>query len=132
MGALHIRRRYSFFSGVESMGLLGFTVKKEEILAGKKTCTTRLERKHPPKQGETLYLYWHLRQKDCEKLGEAICERVLTVDWGELQWIIENHPRYLEREGAFTKAEMLEWFEGHYHPIEATRFNIIEWKDFRR
>ena len=61
------------------MPLIGFTVFKEKILDGTKTQTTRKFRKHPIKVGDKLYLYWHTRQKDCEKLGEAICTEVMTI-----------------------------------------------------
>lgn len=55
------------------MPLLGFTVFKEELLAGKKSQTIRLpRRKNPLKIGDKLYIYWKPRTKQCEKLGESV------------------------------------------------------------
>jgi hypothetical protein len=83
------------------MPLLGFTVPshKEKILSGEKRQTIRKLRKHPIKVGDHLYLYWHLRQRDCEKLGEANCTETfyIAVTIGEHtnSWRIERfnaHP----------------------------------------
>lgn len=65
--------------------LLGFTVFKEKILDGTKTQTIRKLRKRPIKEGDKLYLYWYLRQKDCEKLGESICTEEFVKPWGMLR-----------------------------------------------
>jgi predicted transcriptional regulator len=61
------------------MPLIGFTVFKDKILSGEKTQTIRKLRKNPIIVGDHLYLYWHLRQKDCEKLGEATCTEVFQI-----------------------------------------------------
>jgi hypothetical protein len=61
------------------MPLIGFTVFKDKILEGSKTQTIRKMRKHPIGLGDHLYLYWHCRQKDCTKLGDATCRDVFNI-----------------------------------------------------
>lgn len=79
------------------MALIGFTVFKDKILDGLKDQTIRALRKNPPKAGEKLYLYWHLRQKDCEKLFETICTETffiaLEMDIGFARVVrLNSHP----------------------------------------
>lgn len=69
------------------MPLLSFTVFKEKILDGSKTQTIRKMRKHPIKMGDKLYLYWHCRQKDCEKIGVSVCTDVCTVRIDQTYWL---------------------------------------------
>jgi len=57
--------------------LLGFTKLKEKLLDGTKTQTIRKPRKHPIKKGDKLFIYWKLRTKECEKLGEAIIRKIV-------------------------------------------------------
>jgi len=59
------------------MVLLGFTKLKEKLLDGSKTQTIRKPRKHPFEVGDRLQIYWKLRTKQCEKLGEAIVTKVV-------------------------------------------------------
>jgi len=84
------------------MPLLGFTVPghREKILSGEKDQTIRKLRKIPIKVGDHLYLYWHLRQRDCEKLGETNCIECpyITVvfeesylDSGKPIWRVDRH-----------------------------------------
>jgi len=54
------------------MPLLGFSVFKNKLLSGEKTQTIRRPRKQPIKVDDTLYIYWKLRTKNCQKLGEGI------------------------------------------------------------
>jgi hypothetical protein len=61
------------------MPLLGFTMFKEEVLSGQKDQTIRKPRKIPIKVSDRLYLYWKLRTKQCEKLGEAICTETFII-----------------------------------------------------
>lgn len=58
------------------MPLLGFTKLKEKLLDGTKTQTIRKPRKHPLKVGDKLFIYWKLRTKECEKLGEAVITKI--------------------------------------------------------
>jgi len=58
------------------MPLLGFTKLKDKLLDGSKTQTIRKPRKIPLKVGDKIYIYWMLRTKNCEKLGEAKITRI--------------------------------------------------------
>ena len=82
------------------MPLLGFTMFRDKILSGEKDRTIRKLRKYPIKINDRLYLYWHLRQRDCEKLGESNCIECpyITVvfeesylDSGEPIWRVDRH-----------------------------------------
>lgn len=90
------------------MPLLGFTKLKNKLLDGSKTQTIRKPRKHPIKVGDKLYVYWKLRTKECEKLGEAIITKIehksiyeLTEEdaikdgfenrYDLIQWVMENY-----------------------------------------
>jgi len=66
------------------MPLLGFTKFKPKLKDGSKRTTIRRPRKNPIEVGDTLYLYWKLRTKDCEKLGEGICTRKITKPISEI------------------------------------------------
>ena len=59
------------------MVLLGFTRLKEKLLDGSKKQTIRKPRKHPFKVGDKLQVYWMLRTKQCEKLGEAVITKIV-------------------------------------------------------
>jgi hypothetical protein len=66
------------------MPLLGFTKLKEKLLDGSKTQTIRKLRKHPLKVGDILHIYWKLRTKECEKLGDAKITKIVRKDLSEL------------------------------------------------
>lgn len=59
------------------MPLLGFTKLKDKLLDGSKLQTIRKPRKIPLKVGDKLYVYWMLRTKNCEKLGEAKVTKIV-------------------------------------------------------
>lgn len=138
------------------MPLLGFTVFKDKILDGSKTQTIRKPRKNPIKVGDNLYLYWHPRQKDCEKLGEAICTEVFTVrikpnprmigddvllglaSYEETQlpnsdlvlghWKTRSDKQEIvKRDGFKDEFEMLKFFDSHYDLPEV--FQVIRWRN---
>ena len=67
------------------MPLLGFSVFHDEAKNGIKRQTIRRHRKQPIKVGDTLYLYWHLRQKDCLLLRKAKCTETFTKPWEMLK-----------------------------------------------
>jgi hypothetical protein len=55
------------------------------VLSGAKTKTIRRRSKKTAKPGDRLYLYFGLRTKWCEKLGEANCtkvEEIIIDDFG--------------------------------------------------
>ena len=66
------------------MPLLGFTKLKKKLLDGSKTQTIRRPRKHPFKVGDKLYVYWKLRTKECEKLGEAKVTKIVRKTLGKM------------------------------------------------
>jgi hypothetical protein len=128
------------------MPLIGFTVFKEKILSEEKTQTIRKPRKHPIKVGDKLYLYWHTRQKDCEKLGETICtetfpiliyqnywfnkQRLFISEHNGKQFIPTETNRFKEivqRDGFKDADEMLKFFVSHYPLPEI--FQVIRWKE---
>ena len=135
------------------MPLIGFTVFKEKILDGTKTQTTRKFRKHPIKVGDKLYLYWHTRQKDCKKLGEAICTEVMTIQMHSEYWAGRQHAllfrwvarmfagtectpwerisneetlEIAKRDGFQDDVEMADWFLKH-HGLPGV-FQVIRWQ----
>lgn len=134
------------------MPLIGFTVFREKILDGSKTQTIREMRKYPIKQGAILYLYWHLRQKDCQQLLTTTCTEVMTIQihseyrtgrhhallfrWTErmfagtecLPWERISPEETLEiakRDGFTDDAEMVAWFQKRGLPRV---FQVIRWK----
>jgi len=61
----------------------------ERVRAGVKCQTIRTRRKHPPRVGQTAYLYVGLRATGTEKLGEGVIWRVRTL-------LIQDGAVYLE------------------------------------
>ena len=61
------------------MAGLSFSVFKDKIIGGSKRQTIRGIRKHPIKEGETLYMWWKQRSPEREKLGEAKCISVKLI-----------------------------------------------------
>lgn len=125
------------------MPLIGFTVFKEKILSGEKCQTIRKLRKRPIKVGDALYLYWHLRQKDCEFLGVAKCtkisrilidqhywlgKQILCIIYGLINALTEKETDELAKKDGFANSdEMLKWFISKY-PLPET-FDVIQWND---
>lgn len=66
------------------MPLLGFTKFKDKLLNGEKTQTIRRPRKRPLKVGDRLFVYFKLRTKECEKLGEAKVTKVVRKKLGNM------------------------------------------------
>jgi len=61
------------------MPSLGFSVFKEKVLDGSKRQTIRKLRKHPIKIGDKLFLFWKMRTKQCERLGEGTCAETFFI-----------------------------------------------------
>lgn len=62
------------------MAALGFKGRFVDlILDDKKKQTIRNFRKYPIKPGETLYLYYGMRTKQCKKLKEVTCRNVHEI-----------------------------------------------------
>ena len=96
------------------MPLLGFNVFHDEVKDGKKRQTIRRHRTQPIKVGDTLYLYWHLRQKDCHLLRVEKCTETFTKPWG----ILKDSEEIAKRDGFNSSAEMREWFNKALHSLD--------------
>ena len=111
------------------MPLLGFTKLKDKLLDGSKTQTIRKPRKHPIKVGDKLFIYWKLRTKECEKLGEGIVTKVVRKQL----WEINNEDAkkdgfepigYLNTLGSFLGVFLLM----HPNITDTTEFDVITWE----
>lgn len=128
------------------MTLIGFSVFKEKILSGAKRQTIRPLRKKPIKVGEKLYLYWHLRRKTCEKIGEAICSEIFFIRWRKpgiteyldlitldanyqpLRVLSKLEMDEIARKDGFKDfPEMVCWFKKRYHFLPCMAFQVIRW-----
>jgi len=126
------------------MPLIGFTVFKEKVLNGTKRQTVRKLRKHPIKVGDTLYLYWKLRTKECAKLLVTKCtehflvnifseywvgrQRIRITKFENSEWIPMSYKETLDiaiRDGFKDDVEMLTWFTAK-HPLSQI-FEVIRW-----
>ena len=106
------------------MPLLGFTAFHDEVRDGTKRQTIRRHRKRPVKVGDTLYLYWHLRQKDCHLLRVEKCVETFTKPWGALNVSEE----LAKRDGFKSSTEMREWFSKTKHlPDDEELMDVIRW-----
>jgi len=107
----------------DNVPLIGFTVCKAEILSGEKRQTIRKARKIPIKEGDTLYLYWHLRQRDCELLRVEKCTSMTRISWG----LIKDNEAIAKDDGFKDAAEMRVWFQKKHKPKDSDLFDIIKW-----
>jgi len=128
------------------MPLIGFTVFKDKILSGEKRQTIRPMRKYPIKMGDRLYLYWKLRTKQCEKLGEAICTEVFDIRFNARQGtdsfifyttMVPYSQRQItelaQMDGFNNSLELLHWFLDNYKlsflfdmPFQAIRWSKLK------
>ena len=106
------------------MPSLGFNVFHNEVKRGKKRQTIRRHRKRPIKVGDTLYLYWHLRRKDCHLLRVEKCVETFTEPWGVLK-VSEDIAKH---DGFKSATEMCEWFNRTQDlPDDKELFDVIRW-----
>ena len=105
------------------MPSIGFTVLKDKILSGEKRQTIRRHRKRPVEVGDTLYLYWHLRRKDCELLKVVKCVETFTKPWGMLR----ESDDVAKRDGFESKSAMRKWFGKIHNPDTMMLFDVIRW-----
>lgn len=111
------------------MPLLGFTKLKAKLLDGTKTQTIRKPRKHPLKVGDKLFIYWKLRTKECEKLGEAIITKIVRKT---LEYITNEDA---VKDGFSDIVEFMDVFTGmHTDAHMDTWFDVItfEWTQKER
>lgn len=103
--------------------LLGFTKLKDKLLDGSKTQTIRKPRKHPIKVGDKLFIYWKLRTKQCQKLGEGIVTKVVRKPLEK----ITNEDAV--KDGFLDIVDFMDKFtEIHPEAYLETEFNIITWR----
>jgi len=106
------------------MPLLGFTKLKRQLLNGSKTQTIRKPRKHPIRKGDKLFIYWKLRTKECEKLGEAIVTKIVRKALGAFTL------KDIQKDGFESYAHFDVVFCHGMHPEATmqTKFDIITFK----
>ena len=104
------------------MPLLGFTKLKEKLLDETKTQTIRKPRKHPIKKGDKLFIYWKLRTKECEKLGEAIVTKIVRKSFCE----INEEDAVLD--GFNNLCELIIALDAMHDPRHDTLFDIITFR----
>ena len=106
-----------------------------DVRSGRKSQTIRAKRKHPIKEGDTLYLYTGMRTKHCQKLKEVKCNSVLdfSIIANGASCTVGQHPLYhIESLNKIAVAdgfenwwEMARWFsETHSLPFEG---DLITW-----
>ncbi|MDI6826835.1 MAG: hypothetical protein QMD36_06700 [Candidatus Aenigmarchaeota archaeon] len=105
------------------MPILGFTVFKNEILNGEKRQTIRKARKIPIKVGDTLYLHWKLRTKQCELLKVVKCTEAIRLRYSDFC----DDEDIARRDGFENAVQMKEWFEKRYAPKPDDLFDVIRW-----
>lgn len=135
------------------MPALNFTVFIDKILSGEKTCTVRAKRKRPIKKGDKLYLYTGMRHKNCQKLGEAVCLGVISIDFrttdiffdgteicfstfhrgSKNPWPLEWQNKLALDDGFKNWEELSAYFiKSHkMKPDDIKLFDIIQWRDFQ-
>lgn len=104
--------------------LLGFTKLRDKLVDGSKTQTIRKPRKHPIKVGDKLFIYWMLRTKGCEKLGEGIVTKMQRKFLGEMT----NRDAVLD--GFSNRKEMMKLFYEMHSEEDCLGgiFDIITWR----
>jgi len=105
------------------------------ILDLSKPHTIRVERNHPIKKGDTLYLYYGLRTKSCVLIGTAPCidvqriniypgHKVLLDD----DWLTDDQIRRLARRDGFSETEdFFKFFENTY-ALPTNNMRLIWWR----
>lgn len=109
------------------MPLLGFSKLLPKLLDGSKLQTIRKPRKHLIKEGDTLYIYWKLRTKQCRKLGEGIVTSKIPRCLGDFTI-------YDIKKDGFESREQFEEVFLKMHPDATpyTLFDIITWRWTKR
>lgn len=103
--------------------LLGFTTLQRQLFSGQKTQTIRKPRKHPIKVGDTVHIYWKLRTKDCEKVGDGIVTNI------ERKKIIDLADEEIWKDGFNDRGELYSWFyKTHGSTYLSEWFDVITWE----
>lgn len=105
----------------------------DKVKNGTKRQTIRKLRKHPIKIDDILYLYTGLRTKNCEKIGQNICNNVEYIEilhdgfWILSDKILNDKELELlaEKDGFKDFDEMCKWFsKNHDLPFKG---QVIQW-----
>ena len=105
------------------MPAISFIVFEDKVLNGTKRMTIRRLWKHPPKVGDKLYLYSHMRTKKCRFLKTAVCSAVEVRRWADMKDDLE----LAKTDGFDSLANFRNWFIGLYDPTDETKFMIVKW-----
>lgn len=106
------------------MPSLGFTLFRKKILSGEKKQTIRAVSKRVIKPGDSLFLYWHLRRKDCELLKKTKCVEALKVTYRDFAY----NDEIARKDGFKDSKELRKWFQKVHHPFLGDQFYIIRWE----
>jgi len=106
----------------------------DSVEYGIKRQTVRALRKHPFRQGDTLYLYTNQRTKYCRRLAVVQCTRVDPVYMDNERLVVDGiclsagvRDEFARADGFFNWMNMLDWFENvHGLPFEG---QVIYWDD---
>jgi len=105
------------------MPSIGFSVFKEKVKDGRKRQTIRKVGKRTIRPGDTLFLYWHLRKKDCELLKIVRCLEVLKLPYQAFAW----DDGMARADGFETSEELRALFRRMHKPKMGDMFYIIRW-----
>jgi len=106
------------------MPAISFTMFYDKILKGRKKQTIRAVKKRVIKPGDTLYLYWHQRQKDCKLLKITKCTEVFKLSYRDFAYEEE----IAKADGFKNTEEMRKWFQRIHKPFDDDLFYIIRWE----
>lgn len=95
---------------------------KEKLLDGSKTQTIRKPRKYPIKLGDRLFIYWKLRTKECEKLGEGKVTKIMRKAFCQI------NEKDAVLDGFHGLGELIVGFREMHKPTHDTFFDIITWE----
>jgi hypothetical protein len=110
------------------MPSLGFTRLLDKLRDGSKTQTIRAPRKQPLKVGDTLHIFWKMRTKQCQKLGEGTITKIqhkcvanMTNQDAKLDGFEDDVESTAIQKLALALRQM------HPETNEFTEFDIITW-----
>jgi len=132
------------------MPALGFTIMKEKLIDGSKRQTIRLLRKHPIKVGDSLFLFWKLRTKECELIRKETCTETFLIQMQYYEvWLDSSKPIWrvdkilpnkgirtlldfqveelAQRDGFTNALEMVRWFKKKHGDLDNKTFQVIRW-----
>lgn len=110
------------------MPALNFTVLIDKVESGEKRHTIRKPRKNPIKPGDKLYHYTGMRHPGCRKLGEAICRKVLNIDFRLIDLFEDGTEEYF---GVFYRGCKNSWTWKQEKKL-AKDNGFDSWEDFKR